>query len=148
MAADEVGGVWLGSGLQPFVAKLGRIALQRLRDQYERLGGPLRQRPPGRRAVSREAQFDAGARAPSREVDPEPGDSAYLETVLFFSSFSEEELEELFGGLRRLDAERGTTVIEAGTRSAALYIVIRAPSRRRSVAEAWPPERGWPDPDG
>ena len=121
-AAAEVGRL-AGSDLQPFVAKLGRVALQRLRNQYERLGD-LCANDPRVAAPSREAQFDVGARPP-REVDPEPGESAYLETVLFFSSFSEEELEELFGGLRRLDAERGTTVIEAGTGSAALHIVIK-----------------------
>jgi CRP-like cAMP-binding protein len=121
-SAAEVGRL-AASGFQPFVAKLGRIALQRLRDQYERLG-ELCASDPRVAAPAREGTFDADAR-PLHEVDPEPDESAYLETVLFFSSFSEEELEELFGGLRRLDAERGTTVIEAGTRSAPLHIVIK-----------------------
>ena len=57
--------------------------------------------------------------------DPEPDEAAYLETVLFFSSFSEPELDELFGSLRRLEADRGATVIEAGTRSTPLYVVMR-----------------------
>ena len=120
-AAAEVGRL-AGSGLQPFVARLGRIALERLRNQYDRLG-EMCANDPRVAAPARDAELDSTA--PLREVDPEPEESAYLETVLFFSSFTESELEQLFGGLRRLDAERGATVIEAGTRSAPLHIVLR-----------------------
>lgn len=119
--AAEVGRL-AGSGLQPFVARLGRIALQRLRDQYGRLSD-LCANDPRVAAPARDAELDSAA--PLRKVEVEPGESAYLETVLFFSAFSEPELDELFGGLRRLDAARGATVIAAGTSSAPLYIVLR-----------------------
>ncbi len=120
-SAAELGRV-AGSGFEPFVARLGRIALERLRDQYERLGD-LCGSDPRVAAPTRDAELDSSE--PLRPVDPEPDEAAYLETVLFFSSFSEPELDELFGSLRRLEADRGATVIEAGTRSTPLYVVMR-----------------------
>lgn len=120
-SAAELGRV-AGEGIEPFVARLGRIALGRLRNQYGRLA-ELCAADPRVAAPARDAKLDTSA--PLRTSDPAPGESAYLETVLFFSSFAEAELDELFGGLRRLEADRGATVIEAGTRSAPLHIVMR-----------------------
>ncbi len=120
-SAAELGRV-AGTGIEPFVSRLGRIALERLRNQYGRLAD-LCAADPRVAAPARDAKLATSA--PLRPVDPAPDESAYLETVLFFSSFTEPELDELFGGLRRLEADRGATVIEAGTRSAPLHIVMR-----------------------
>ncbi len=54
-----------------------------------------------------------------------PEETAYLETVLFFSRFSAAEIEDLFGDLRRLEAPRGATVVAASEQGPALLIVLR-----------------------
>ena len=58
-------------------------------------------------------------------MEREAGEAAYLETVLFFSQFSPDEVEELFGDLQRLEAPRGATVIAAGEQRDALLIVLK-----------------------
>jgi CRP-like cAMP-binding protein len=104
------------------MGRFGQIALHRLRDQYARLER-ISAADPRADEPAREARRDPVAEV--RQIEPEPDESAYLETVLFFSHFSVAELEELFGGLRRLEAPRGATVIAAGEPASALLIVIR-----------------------
>ena len=103
-AAAEVGR--LGAAEQPeVVRRLGALALERLREQYARLADLLQRRPArGEPARPRRARR-RGARW--WRWSAEPGETAYLETVLFFSRFSAAEIEELFGDLRRLEAPRG-----------------------------------------
>jgi CRP-like cAMP-binding protein len=98
----------LGATERPEVMKrLGRLALLRLREQYERLGASC-SADPRAAAPPRTATFhDVALVLP---VEREPGEAAYLETVLFFSRFSAAEIEELFGDLRRLEARRGAEV--------------------------------------
>ena len=111
-AAADIGR--LGVADEPEVMRrLGRLALDRLREQYERLAGRLRARTPAPRTsrARRPSSTTPGRWSP---VDREPGETAYLETVLFFSHFTAAEIEELFGDLRRLEAPRGATVIAAG----------------------------------
>jgi CRP-like cAMP-binding protein len=113
----------LGATDSPEVAlRVGRMALMRLKDQYDRLGemcaGDTRLSAPARPS----AVFAAGLPA---LVEREPGETAYLETVLFFSRFTSDEIEQLFGDLRRIDAPLGATLISAGERSAPLLIVLR-----------------------
>jgi CRP-like cAMP-binding protein len=59
------------------------------------------------------------------EVVPEPGETEYLRTLLFLSDFDADQLEHLFGGMRRLWAPRGATLVEEGTQPDALLIVLR-----------------------
>ncbi len=109
----------LGTAQQPEVARrLGRLALTRLRDQYERLGVLCGDDPRSAEPARSASFYDA---TPVLPVDPAEGETAYLETVLFFSRFSAEEIEELFGDLRRLDAPRGADVVAEG----ALLVVMR-----------------------
>ncbi len=109
----------LGATEQPeVVRRLGRLALQRLRAQYVRLGS-LCGDDPRAAAPAREASFHD--LSPVLPVEREQGETAYLETVLFFSRFSAAEIEELFGDLRRLEAARGAEVVAEG----ALLIVLR-----------------------
>jgi CRP-like cAMP-binding protein len=113
----------LGATQQPeVVRRLGSLALGRLRDQYTRLDA-LCGTDPRAAGDPRPAQLDDAG--PLVEVEPEPAETAYLETVLFFSRFSAPELEELFGGLRRLEAPRGATVIESGSPPSPLIVVVR-----------------------
>ena len=109
----------LGATEQPEVARrFGRLALERLRAQYIRLGD-LCSADPRAVGTARPAELDAAE--PVAEVQAEPGETAYLETVLFFSRFSAAEIEELFGDLRRLEAPRGAPVVP----ESALLIVMR-----------------------
>lgn len=109
----------LGAAEQPDVARrLGRLALERLRDQYARLSAQCGDDPRSGEPARSASFYDA---APVTPVEPGEGETDYLETVLFFSSFSREELEELFGDLPRLDAPRGADVVADG----ALLVVMR-----------------------
>ena len=109
----------LGATEQPeVVRRLGRLALQRLRAQYVSLGS-LCGDDPRAAAPARGASFHDAS--PVLPVEGEPGETAYLETVLFFSRFSGAEIDELFGDLRRLEAARGAEVVAEG----ALLIVLR-----------------------
>jgi CRP-like cAMP-binding protein len=67
----------------------------------------------------------AGPPPPVVAVDPEPGETAYLETLLFLGEFDAPQLERLFGGLRRLSAPRGASLVAEGDRPEALLIVLR-----------------------
>ena len=62
---------------------------------------------------------------PVLEVGPEPDETAYLRSILFFGAFSEAELAELFGDLRRLEAPRGAALVAQGERPGALLAVLR-----------------------
>jgi CRP-like cAMP-binding protein len=113
----------LSADEQPEVARrLGRLALERLREQYSRLGDHCGDDP---RAGSAPRPAELDSAGPVVEVEREPGETAYLETVLFFSRFSAAEIEALFGDLRRLEAPRGAVVLGAGERRAALLFVLR-----------------------
>ena len=106
-AAADIGR--LGATEQPeVVRRLGRLALERLREQYTRLA-VLCGEDPRAEGSSRSAELDDAG--PVVAVDGEPEETAYLETVLFFSRFSAPEIEELFGDLRRLEAPRGASVV-------------------------------------
>lgn len=73
-----------------------------------------------------DAPLGAGAPAPPVEaVDPEPGETEYLQTLLFLGEFDGPQLERLFGGLRRLSAPRGASLVAEGDRPDALLIVLR-----------------------
>ena len=113
----------LGVADQPEVMRrMGRRALGRLREQYERLSELCDTDIP---AAGPARQADLDDAGPVREVKREPGETAYLETVLLFSKFTAAEIEELFGDLRRLEAPRGATVIRAGERMRPLLVVLR-----------------------
>ena len=104
------------------VRRLGRLALERLRRHYELLADQCIQDPRAQ-ASSRSAQLDEAG--PVVAVAAEPGETAYLETVLFFSQFSPSEIEDLFGDLRRLEAPRGASVETTSEQGPALLIVLR-----------------------
>ena len=102
--------------------RLGRVALERLREQYARLA-VLCGEDPRADESSRPAELDDAG--PVVAVEREPEETAYLETVLFFSRFSATEIEELFGDLRRLEAPRGASVSTASEQGPVLLIVLR-----------------------
>lgn len=119
-AAAEIGRLE-ATQLPEVVRRLGRLALGRLREEYGLLAD-LCSADPRAGAASPDAELgDAG---PVVAVEGEPNETAYLETVLFFSRFSVAEIEELFGDLRRLEAPRGATV-PTTAEPAALLIVLR-----------------------
>lgn len=119
--ADDMGRLEVAN--QPeVVRRLGRVALARLREQYARLARLCGEDPRVDEDPRTAELDDAG---PVTEVESEPEETAYLETVLFFSRFTAAEVEELFGDLRRLEAPRGATVVAAGAEAPALLIVLR-----------------------
>ncbi len=120
-SAAEIGR--LGATQVPeVVRRLGRLALERLRNHYELLAEHCLQDPRAQGSSRPAALDDAG---PVIAVESEPDETTYLETVLFFSQFSPAEIEELFGDLRRLEAPRGAAVETASERGPALLIVLR-----------------------
>lgn len=120
-AATDIGR--LGAREQPeVVRRLGRVALERLRKQYERLENLCGDDP---RAADSPRPAELDDAAPVVEVEREPQETSYLETVLFFSRFSAAEIEELFGDLRRLEAPRGASVVTSSPDRPALLIVLR-----------------------
>lgn len=120
-AAADIGRLG-GSEMAGVVRRLGRLALERLREQYGRLA-ELCSEDPRAQGSSRSAELDDAG--PVVAVEAEPGETSYLETVLFFSRFSPSELDELFGDLRRLEAPRGATVVAASEQGPTLAIVLR-----------------------
>jgi CRP-like cAMP-binding protein len=120
-AAADIGR--LGANEQPeIVRRLGRVALERLREQYTRLAG-LCGEDPRAGASPRPAELDEAG--PPVPVEREAGETSYLETVLFFSRFSANEIEELFGDLRRIEVPRGAAVGATTEDAPALLIVLR-----------------------
>ena len=112
-----------GATEQPeVIRRLGRVALERLRAQYARLAVLCGEDPRADQS-SRPAELDDAG--PVVAIEREPGETAYLETVLFFSRFSAIEIEELFGDLRRLEAPRGASVSTASDQGPVLLIVLR-----------------------
>ena len=122
----------LGAAEQPEVARrLGRLALGRLRDQYARLDALCGDDPRAAEPARSASFYDA---TPVLPVEREDGETAYLETVLFFSRFSPEEIEELFGDLRRLEAPRGADVGAEGSLLVVLKGAIETSIRRGGLA--------------
>jgi len=120
-AAAEIG--QLGATEVPAVMRrVGRLALERLREHYELLSELCREDPRAE-GSSRSAELDDAG--PVVVVEREPEETAYLETVLFFSAFSPAEIEELFGDLRRLEAPRGAPVVPDSEQGPTLLIVLR-----------------------
>jgi CRP-like cAMP-binding protein len=120
-AAADIGR--FGATEQPeIVRRLGRVALERLRDQYARLAVLCGDDP---RADESPEPAELDEAGPVVVVDREPEETAYLETVLLFSRFSATEIEELFGDLRRLEAPRGAVVKTSSEAGRVLLIVIR-----------------------
>ena len=122
----------LGAAEQPEVARrLGRLALERLRGQYERLGAQCGDDPRSGEPARSASFYDA---TPVLPVERDAGETDYLETVLFFSRFSPEELEELFGDLRRLEAPRGADVVADGSLLVVMRGAIETSIRRGGLA--------------
>ena len=122
----------LGAAEQPEVARrLGRLALNRLREQYERLGAQCGDDPRSGEPARSASFYDA---APILPVERGAGETDYLETVLFFSRFSPGELEELFGDLRRLEAPRGADVVAEGSLLVVMRGAIETSIRRGGLA--------------
>jgi CRP-like cAMP-binding protein len=120
-AAADIGRLG-ATELPEIVRRLGRLALERLREQYTRLAVLCREDPRAD-ASPRPAELDdAGPLVP---VERQPGETSYLETVLFFSRFSANEIDDLFGDLRRLEAPRGASVTTTAEDLPALLIVLR-----------------------
>ncbi len=120
-AAADVGR--LGATEQPeVVRRFGRLALERLREQYTRLADLCGGDPRADEAARPAELDDAG---PVVAVEREPEETAYLETVLFFSRFSSTEIDDLFGDLRRLEAPRGAAVSTVSEQASNLLIVLR-----------------------
>jgi CRP-like cAMP-binding protein len=113
-AAPRVGSRELGR-------RLGLEAVATLRGLVERLALSVDADPRATQAPP----SGGGPPPPVVEVEPEPGETDYLQTLLFLSDFDAPELERLFGGLRRLSAPRGATLVEEGDRPEALLIVTR-----------------------
>jgi CRP/FNR family transcriptional regulator, cyclic AMP receptor protein len=108
-------------GARELAFRLGQVAISTLRFVVARIAegleaDPRAQEPP------HELSHPAGE---VRAVDPEPGETDYLRTILFFNRFSAEQIDELFGGLRRLAAPRGTELVAEGSRPGALLFVLR-----------------------
>ena len=120
-AAADIGR--FGATEQPeVVRRLGRVALERLREQYTRLAVLCGDDP---RADTSPQPAELDNAGPVVVVGREPEETAYLETVLLFSRFSATEIEELFGDLRRLEAPRGATVNTTSESGPVLLIVLR-----------------------
>jgi len=120
-AAADIGR--LGATEQPeVVRRLGRVALERLREQYSRLDF-LCGEDPRAGGSARPAELDDAG--PVVAVEREPEETAYLETVLFFSRLTATEIEDLFGDLRRLEAPRGASVVAVSEDGPVLLIVLR-----------------------
>ena len=120
-AAADIGR--LGATEQPeVVRRLGRVALERLREQYTRLAALCGEDPRADESPSPAALDEAG---PVVTVEREAQETAYLETVLLFSRFSADEIEQLFGDLRRLEAPRGAAVVASSEDGPVLLIVLR-----------------------
>ena len=120
-AAADIGRLG-ATELPEVVRRLGRLALERLRDHYVLVAEHCSEDPRAQ-GSSRSAELDDAG--PVVAVAGEPEEAAYLETVLFFSKFSVPELEELFGGLRRLEAPRGASVEATSEQGPTLLIVLR-----------------------
>jgi hypothetical protein len=108
-------------GARELGRRLGQQALTTLRSLIDRIAAAL-DTDPHASEPPRSLAEPADAPAP---VDPEPGESDYLRTILFFNRFSAAQLDELFGGLRRLAAPRGAELVPAGARPDALLFVLR-----------------------
>lgn len=120
-AAADIGRLG-ATELPDVLRRLGRLALDRLRAQYLRLDRLCDEDPRAHGSARPGELEDSG---PVVEVRAEPTETAYLETVLFFSRFSAEEIEGLFGDLRRLEAPRGALVTVASEQAPPLLIVLR-----------------------
>jgi CRP-like cAMP-binding protein len=103
-------------------ARLGALAVARLRAQDGRLAAQLEQ---DTRIAEPARPSSLDLAGPVLPAEPEDGELDYLETILFFSAFEREELEQLTRGLRRLHAPRGATLIAPGDRPAALLAILR-----------------------
>ena len=113
----------LGAVEQPEVLRrLGRLALERLRAQYERLAALCSHDPRADEAARPAELDDAG---PVVAVERQADETAYLGTVLFFSRFIAAEIDDLFGDLRRLEAPRGASVTPVCEHGPTLLIVLR-----------------------
>lgn len=120
-AAADIGR--FGATEQPeVIRRLGRVALERLRDQYTLLAVLCGDDPRADASPEPAALDDAG---PVVIVEREPEETSYLETVLLFSRFRPAQIEELFGDLRRLEAPRGATVNTTSEAGPVLLIVLR-----------------------
>jgi CRP-like cAMP-binding protein len=102
--------------------RLGRIAVERLRRQYERLAAHVAD-DPRTAASARPSSLDLAG--PVVVLDAEPDEVDYLATILFFSAFARDDLEELVAGLRRLEAPRGADLVLPDERPPALLAVLR-----------------------
>ena len=104
---------------------------------------PSSRRTTGSPRPARPSSLDLAG--PVLAVEPEEGEIAYLSTILFFSAFNREEIAELVGGLRRLHAPRGATLIAPAT-GRRCWRSCGGRSRRRCAGEAPRPARGSPAP--
>ena len=111
--------------------RLGRLALERLRAQYERLGAQCGDDPRSGEPARSASFYDA---RPVLPVERGAAETDYLETVLFFSRFSTDELEALFGDLRRLEAPRGADVAAEGSLLVVMRGAIETSIRRGGLA--------------
>ena len=108
-------------GAGELVYRVGQQALHLLRTIVERLAQEL--------DLDKRATQPMRAMAPAEgelaPIAPGPDDVAYLATILFFNRFTPDQLHELFGGVRRLAAPRGTVLVAEGQRPDALLFVLR-----------------------
>jgi CRP/FNR family transcriptional regulator, cyclic AMP receptor protein len=108
-------------GARELVYRVGQQALHLLRTIVERLAQEL--------DLDKRATQPMRAMAPAEgelaRIAPDPDDVAYLATILFFNRFTPDQLDELFGGVRRLAAPRGTVLVAEGQRPDALLFVLR-----------------------
>jgi CRP-like cAMP-binding protein len=108
-------------GARQLVHRVDQQALQVLRAVVERTAEALDQDKRASQPM-RALKPVGGKVAP---VDPAPDEADYPATILFFNRLSRAQLHELFGGLRRLAAPRGTELVAEGERPDALLFVLR-----------------------
>jgi CRP/FNR family transcriptional regulator, cyclic AMP receptor protein len=108
-------------GARELAFRLGRAALGTLRFVVDRIVEALDSDP-----RASEPPPEGGPRGGEvTAVEPEAGETEYLRSILFFNRFTPAQLDELFGGLRRLAAPRGTELLAEGERGDALLFVLR-----------------------
>jgi CRP-like cAMP-binding protein len=103
------------------IYRVGQQGLQLLRAIVERAASELDQDDRATQPM-RTLKPAGGAVTP---IETAPDEADYLRTILFFNRFSEAQLRELFGDLRRVAAPRGTELVAEGERPKALLFVLR-----------------------
>jgi CRP-like cAMP-binding protein len=120
--AAAVGQLAGAPGAIDVAARFGQRAVEFLRHQYSALSEYL---DDDKRIFEPARPSSLDMAGPVLPADPELVTVDYMRTILFFSAFSADEIESLFGDMRRLEAPRGATLVTQTERPGALLAVLR-----------------------